>query len=294
MLYYIIIEKWIKEKRILSERNVILSENCPDDRISPLQDIDVVAGHSLICSPSRWETFRNDDWNLVIMVSGEGIAWVGEHEILMKKGSLYLFAPSGSRRFYSTKSWLSYWVHFPLRIPMEWSALKEGVVYSLTPSASVFRRCVRELMEVLKLAMGCRRGWHLLALNLIQSVILRGNMLSFRSGPVDEQLLKAETFLSRFEKPMDMDRIAAICGMSRSVFYVRFREAYGLSPRAWRERGQLNAVRILLESTSRPLAEVCARCGMHDMSQFFKRFKRYFGMTPARYREQFLRKGEQA
>ncbi len=287
MVYYI--EKWKKEKRSLSERSVILSENDPDDRISPLRDVDVVAGHSLISSPSCWETFRNNDWNLIIMVSGEGVARVGEHEFRMKKGSLYLFAPSGRRRFYSTRSWLSYWVHFPLRIPMEWPALEEEVVYALTPSASAFRRCVRELMEVLKLAMGCRRGWHLLALNLIQSVILRGNMLSSRSGPVDERLLKAEALLNQFERPMEMDRIAAACGMSRSVFYARFRETYGLSPRAWRERGQLNAIRILLESTSLPMAEICSRCGMRDMAQFFKRFKRLFGTTPSRYREQFLR-----
>ena len=267
--------------------SVVLCEIEPDDRISPLQDADIVAGHSLIRTPSRWETFRTNDWNLIIMLSGEGTVRVDELEFPIRKGSLYLFAPTGKRRFYSTRNWLSYWVHFPLRIPMEWPPLEEKIVYSLTPSASGFRRCVRELMEVLALAMGCRQGWHLLALNLIQSVILRGNMLSHRGRPMDERLMKAESLLNHFETPMDMDRIAAACGMSRSVFYVRFREAYGLSPRTWRERGQLNAVRILLESTSLPLAEVCARCGMRDMPQFFKRFKRLFGITPARYREQF-------
>lgn len=267
-----------------------MSENSRSDRISPLQDIDVVAGHSDIRHTCDWETFRNNDWNLIVMVSGHGSARVGSDEFPMKSGSLYLFAPTEERRFYSTKGWLSYWVHFPLHVPLEWPELLPGA-YSLTPSAAEFRRDMRELMEVLKLAMGCRRGWHLLALNLIQNVILRGNMLS-HSVSADERLLKAETLLDDFEKPMDMDRIAAECGMSRSVFYVRFREVYGLSPRAWRERAQLNMIRVLLESTSLSLAEVCSRCGMHDMPQFFKRFKRCFGVTPTQYREQFRLKVE--
>ena len=262
-----------------------MSERMKDDRISPLVDVDVVAGRSEMRSPLVWETFRTSDWNLIALVSGEGIAGVGKREFAMRAGSFYLFPPTDQRRFYSTKRWLAYWAHFPLRIPLEWPEVIPGV-YSLTPSASGFRRSIRELMEVLKLAMGCRRGWHLLALNLIQSILLRGN-LGNGADAVDERLLKAESLLSDFCNPAEVDRVAAACGMSRSVFFVRFRERYGVSPRVWRERCQFVMARILLESTSLPLAEIASRCGFYDMPQFFKRFKRSAGMTPSRYRAQF-------
>ena len=268
-----------------------MSESNYPNEISPFQNAGVVAGHSVIQHYCNWETFRNHDWNLIAMVSGEGTAKIGTKKFTMKQGTFYIFAPMEKRRFYSTECWISWWIHFSLREPLEWPELSPGELYALTPAPVEFRRCLRDVMEGVQLAMGYRAGWQQLALSLVHNVIMRGNMLS-HSTLTDKRLLKAETLLNDFENPMDMDQIAAACGMSRSIFYVRFRDAYGLPPRTWRERGKLNAVRLLLETTSLPLADICSRCGIHDMSQFFKRFKHCFGITPTRCREQFRLKAQ--
>lgn len=285
MICYIILKNARVHNSILSGRSVILSEKCCNDVISPIHEASVVAGHSVIHSHSSWEDFRTRDWNLIVMAAGGGKARMDNASLSLAPGTVYLFAPMQKRRFYTTGGWVSWWMHFPLHTPLKWPELLPGELYALTPPPVEFRRCLRDVMEGVRVAVGCRVGWQLLALNLAHNVILRGNMLA-GAAMAERRLLRAETMLGDFSKPVNMDQVASACGMSRSVFYARFREAYGLPPRVWREQRQLNALRSVLETTTLPLSELCAQFGIYDMSQFFKRFKHCFGITPAQCRRQ--------
>ena len=42
----------------------------------------------------------------------------------------------------------------------------------------------------------------------------------------------------------------------------------------------------LLQTTSKPVQEIAAECGIHDVNYFIKLFKKHTGFTPSRYREQ--------
>ena len=87
-----------------------MSESNYPNEISPFQNAGVVAGHSVIQHYCNWETFRNHDWNLIAMVSGEGTAKIGTKKFTMKQGTFYIFAPMEKRRFYSTECWISWWI----------------------------------------------------------------------------------------------------------------------------------------------------------------------------------------
>lgn len=41
----------------------------------------------------------------------------------------------------------------------------------------------------------------------------------------------------------------------------------------------------LLRMTAKPIQEIAAECGMHDVNYFIKLFKKQTGFTPNRYRE---------
>lgn len=254
--------------------------------ISPLQDIDVVVGRSDIQHKCNWKTLRNNDWNLIILVAKNGAVRIGKDFFVMEEKSFYLFAPTKEPRTFFTEGWIAYWAHFPLQVAQGWPEFAPGG-YSIVPSAVNYRRGKRDMMEAFQLAMGGQRGWHSLVLNLIQDVILRGN-IQLAASVEDDRLLKAEMMLTDFRKPVDIERITAVCGMSRSIFYSHFQKRFGISPHAYRERGQLGMARVLLESTSLPLSEIASRCGIQDMAQFFKRFKRASGMTPTQYREKIF------
>ena len=81
-----------------------------------------------------------------------------------------------------------------------------------------------------------------------------------------------------------MDRIAALCCMSRTKFYTAFKEATGVSPRAWREFQQLLRAQFLLQSTSLPVAEIVRQLGLGDPFYFSTRFRRFCGQSPTEYR----------
>lgn len=251
--------------------------------ISSLDDADLIAGRSILQKTSAWETLHRNDWNLIVMLAGSGSARIGQTDTPMRPGSLYLFAPSENPRQLVTGSWKTYWAHFRLLSTPSWPEEHPGV-YVLTPPRFEFRRALRDLMEVLTLAVNRRNNWRPLAANLLNGIILRGNMLS-TSPLTDRRMQKSENMLNDPLHYTDIDQIAAECGMSRSVFYNRFREIYAITPRVFRERAQMNTIRILLESTSLSLPEIAQRAGMSDLPHFFKRFKRYYGMTPTQYRQ---------
>lgn len=184
----------------------------------------------------------------------------------MNAGALYLFAPSDSPRQLFSAGWVAYWAHFQLLSPPEWPQKSPGA-FELKPPPQEFRRYVRDLAEVFRLALGLHRGWHPLAVRLLETIILRGNMLSV-SQPADRRLLKAEELLSDSTYNGSVDDVAQLCGMSRSVFYNLFRKTYGVSPRIFRERSQINFANILLDSTNLPLHEICRRVGMNDLPPF--------------------------
>lgn len=147
------------------------------DYISPLQNIDLVAGRSRIRRSFKWETIHRNGWNLILITSGSGSAKINGETIQMNAGALYLFAPSDSPRQLFSAGWVAYWARFQLLSPPEWPQKSPGA-FELKPPPQEFRRCVRDLAEVFRLALGLHRGWHPLAVRLLETIILRGNMLS--------------------------------------------------------------------------------------------------------------------
>ncbi|MDD3155674.1 MAG: AraC family transcriptional regulator [Victivallaceae bacterium] len=252
---------------------------------SPFLELEIIPGHTRM-SHCHWQDFRNNDWNLLELVDGCGVAQCDEIQMVLRPRTFYLFAPTQTGRWYRTERWEGYWCHFTPRLPIEWPALHPGI-YALTeldtPPLEV-RRIHRNLMEINRLARSNRDGWYPLAGNLIENILLRGNLLAHHQK-MPLPLQKAVNLLNDFSSPRTMDEIAEQIGMSRSSFYCAFRSKYGISPRLFREQRQFHAVCQLLTETSLPLREIARSCGFPEMPQFFLRFKTLFGVTPGNYRE---------
>jgi AraC family transcriptional regulator len=56
------------------------------------------------------------------------------------------------------------------------------------------------------------------------------------------------------------------------------------TPHKYVMRQRAENARHLLEQSRLPLIDIAAHCGFQDQSQFTTSFRRYFGMSPGRYK----------
>ena len=74
--------------------------------------------------------------------------------------------------------------------------------------------------------------------------------------------------------------------MSRSAFVDRFTTLIGMPPIRYLKLWRLQAARRNLHETRKPIAQLAYEVGYGSEEAFSRAFKRQFGMSPARWREQ--------
>lgn len=81
---------------------------------------------------------------------------------------------------------------------------------------------------------------------------------------------------------LNMDDLAAMCFMSRSTFYRRFRDAMGISPTAYHLNLKITKSRALLSSGLYTVEQVASLMGFYDAAHFSRVYRRETGVTPGR------------
>src|SRR5262249_50595107 len=82
-----------------------------------------------------------------------------------------------------------------------------------------------------------------------------------------------------------LEPMAAVAGVSTSHFAHQFKRATGLPPYQYVIMRRVErAEQLLRAGTDLPLAEIAARAGFSDQSQFSHHFKRLLGVTPGQFR----------
>ena len=82
-----------------------------------------------------------------------------------------------------------------------------------------------------------------------------------------------------------LEQLAAAARLSAYHFARQFKAATGLPPHQYVILRRVERARLLLQAgTDLPLAEVAARAGFSDQSQFTHHFKRLVGVTPGQFR----------
>lgn len=85
-------------------------------------------------------------------------------------------------------------------------------------------------------------------------------------------------------QPVSARVLAATAGLSRWRFSRRFREATGMSFRAYLTVVRLAQARQLLISSSRSITDIAQEVGFYDLPHFDRTFRAWFGVTPQAFR----------
>src|SRR5262245_15810129 len=129
---------------------------------------------------------------------------------------------------------------------------------------------------------------NILAVHLIRHIVAPGGAVRGRDGTLPRGRLRA--VLEYIEEHLDaaptLAEIAAVAGLNPYHFARQFKAATGLPPHQYViTRRVEQAKHLLREEADLSLAEVAARAGFYDQSQFCHHFKRLVGVTPGQYRK---------
>lgn len=87
---------------------------------------------------------------------------------------------------------------------------------------------------------------------------------------------------ANLDRRLELETLAAVCGLSKFHFVRCFKKATGLAPLQYHMQLRLIEARRLLRTGLHPL-EVADGLGFYDQSHFINAFRRVMGVTPSSY-----------
>ena len=107
-----------------------------------------------------------------------------------------------------------------------------------------------------------------------------------RAGQPEERLLQQviEYMEGRLEEPISLEELAGRFYMDRYRLSRCFTRQVGCPPHRYLMYKRLQRAALLIEE-GRPVSQVPALCGFADYSNFYRRFREYFGVGPREWKK---------
>jgi AraC-like DNA-binding protein len=86
----------------------------------------------------------------------------------------------------------------------------------------------------------------------------------------------------KLEKPLRVEHLATIAGMSRSTLHLHFRALTAMSPLQFQKQLRLHAARQRMLTGELDAASAGFEVGYESPSQFNREYRRFFGQPPIR------------
>src|SRR3569623_995311 len=113
---------------------------------------------------------------------------------------------------------------------------------------------------------------------------LQGNVLrqiALASGRLSQIRQAIACIRQNFDRPLQIEDLAGLAGMSTASFHRHFKEATAMSPLQYQKTLRLHEARRLLIADYAAARAACA-VGYESASQFSREYARMFGSPPAR------------
>ena len=110
-------------------------------------------------------------------------------------------------------------------------------------------------------------------------------IVSFSQNEPDHNGINAAlTYINQhLAEPIDIDLLCKLACMSRTKFFIEFKNLLGCSPAAFQHQMRLKkAAQLILQGTR--ITQVCFDLGFTNPSHFSRSFKLFFGMSPSQYK----------
>jgi AraC-like DNA-binding protein len=106
--------------------------------------------------------------------------------------------------------------------------------------------------------------------------------LGWPEGDVQRVARAVTVMRAEFAKPLPVERLAAVAGMSPSSFHQHFRAVTSLSPLQFQKHLRLIEARRLMVSDGASASSAAFAVGYESVSQFTREYARMFGLPPVK------------
>ncbi|MBN1950174.1 MAG: helix-turn-helix transcriptional regulator [Bacteroidales bacterium] len=97
--------------------------------------------------------------------------------------------------------------------------------------------------------------------------------------------------IDHIEEQVDTDLsntvLAGIAGMARNSFIRLFTSKTGMTPQHYVQKARIEKASVMLLNSKDKMEHISRKCGYKDRYYFSRSFKRYTGISPARYRNTY-------
>ena len=230
---------------------------------------------------------------ILCTLSGTGFALVDGERIPMTAGDIIVI-PSGSIHVTGTESgscryhcliidtdfltlsgvWREH-DRLPLSLQDPAAAdILEHINSEMTTHPVHYKEQVKAL--VLQFIIGLRRG---------HPVQNRAQSTGSEGGRMETIRKVIATIDREFERPITLDHLCQVAGMSKYYFCRAFKQATGQTVTQYVNWVRCDQARRLLASGECNVGEAAERCGFHNLSYFTKVYRRQYGRAPSQEKQ---------
>ena len=88
-----------------------------------------------------------------------------------------------------------------------------------------------------------------------------------------------------YDKEINVDELAKICGLSKTYFSSTFKSIFGTTPKAYVNTLRIAKAKNMLEFSDIPIKKIAVSCGFASLNTFFCAFRKATDMTPSEFKE---------
>ena len=251
---------------------------------------------------------HHTEYELMVIVKGEGTAFVGDHIGEYKTGDVYLHGkdlPHWFKKKDEQDTGASMVVQFREDFlgPGFFDVPEMTFIKSILEKASRGVLCkgkvkayIEEELPKLEFMDGYSKTIALL--NMLHTISVSGeyelvsSRIDYRYSDKDRYLINLvfEYTLKHFKRKIELAELASLTNKSESAFSHYFKKTTKVGYVYFLTQIRIAHACKLLKKTNLSVTEICYTSGFHNWANFSKHFKTHCGMPPTAYRKSFVEK----
>lgn len=228
---------------------------------------------------------------LYYILSGEGWIKIGNTEFYPKAGH-FIFIPADTEHSYSTSennAFCKYWCHFTSNAPFTALFNFFGIPYCMNVEAPSGMVELRKILVITNSDFDLASSFKAKAalLNILAYFIEYSHSYNPENiSPLAfNKLAGIINYIEKnLTKDINVDELAEIAHFHPQHFMKFFKTNLGITPIHYIYKRRMKRAKDMLLFTDKSLNQIAVSTGFHDSSHFSKSFKKYFGVSPSKFK----------